>query len=182
MKINNGCDAEWLIKTMKEEYGIETMEQLKAAIAKLPPLDITIFCGDYSKTSKRNDKEQTLKEPDRIEESSEADEPEEVFEQRKTEIEVPTDDQNDEFDFSLFRDRLKRLIVVSGKTLTAFAKSVDIPAATISRYLSGAREPQFKYVVKIANHFDVSVDWLLGLNNDKDFCELHEDKMSGEGK
>lgn len=55
MKINNGCDAEWLIRTMKEEYGIETMEQLKEAVAKLPPLDITIFCGDYTKGKKKND-------------------------------------------------------------------------------------------------------------------------------
>lgn len=39
--------------------------------------------------------------------------------------------------------------------------------ATLSRYLQGVREPELKYVVRLARYFGVSVDWLLGLSNDR---------------
>ena len=38
---------------------------------------------------------------------------------------------------------------------------------TLSRYLQGVREPELKYVVRLARYFGVSVDWLLGLSNDR---------------
>lgn len=34
-----------LLKILKEEYGIESMEGLDRAIRELPKIDISVFCG-----------------------------------------------------------------------------------------------------------------------------------------
>ena len=70
-------------------------------------------------------------------------------------------------DYSFFRENLRNLINVRGITIKAFAAEIDASAATISRYLSGDRTPDLPYVVKIADYFSVSIDWLLGINGDK---------------
>lgn len=38
---------------------------------------------------------------------------------------------------------------------------------TLSRYLAGKRTPDLPYVVKISEYFNISIDWLLGLNGEK---------------
>jgi transcriptional regulator with XRE-family HTH domain len=73
-----------------------------------------------------------------------------------------------------FDKKLRMLIASRGLTVNAFSVDIGIPTATMSRYLSGGREPKFSYVVKIAEYFNVSIDWLMGLNGDK-FDVLPED-------
>lgn len=70
-------------------------------------------------------------------------------------------------DYSIFRQNLKQLIQSRGKTVKSFSADVNITEATLSRYLSGNRIPDLQYVVRLANYFGVSVDWLLGLSGDK---------------
>lgn len=70
------------------------------------------------------------------------------------------------FDYSAFRANLRRLIEVRGFTVKGFAAEVEITAATLSRYLSGDRTPDLPYVVRLAQYFNVSIDWLLGLNGE----------------
>ena len=70
-------------------------------------------------------------------------------------------------DLSVFKFNLRALMESRGLTNSTFSDEIGIPAPTISRYLSGDRTPDFEYVVKIAKHFNVSVDWLAGLNDDK---------------
>ncbi len=70
-------------------------------------------------------------------------------------------------DFTIFQKNLKQLLYARGITIRAFAEEVNANPATISRYLSGDRTPDLPYVVAIAKHFNVSVDWLLGINGDK---------------
>lgn len=72
----------------------------------------------------------------------------------------------DKFDYSAFRANLRRLIDVRGFTVKGFAAEVDMTAATLSRYLSGDRTPDLPYVVRLAQYFNVSIDWLLGLNGE----------------
>ena len=47
------------------------------------------------------------------------------------------------------------------------AAEINVSTPTLSRYLQGVREPELKYVVRLARYFGVSVDWLLGLSNDR---------------
>ncbi len=70
-------------------------------------------------------------------------------------------------DFTIFRKNLKHLLYARGTTIREFSEGISINPATISRYLSGDRTPDLPYVVKIAEHFNVSIDWLLGLNGDQ---------------
>ena len=70
-------------------------------------------------------------------------------------------------DYSFFRENLKNLLSVRGYTIKGFAAEINASAATISRYLSGDRTPDLPYVVNIASFFNVSIDWLLGINGDQ---------------
>lgn len=67
---------------------------------------------------------------------------------------------------SLFRDRLQKLRENKGWSKTYVAKMVGLSSMqTYANYEYGRREPDFDMVNKLANLFDVSVDYLLG--NDK---------------
>lgn len=70
-------------------------------------------------------------------------------------------------DFTIFRDRLRQLVTGSGKTLQDLAADLNMSTPTLSRYLTGSRTPDLPYVVKISQHFNISIDWLLGLNGEK---------------
>ena len=70
-------------------------------------------------------------------------------------------------DFSMFSNNLRMLIESRGMTAGKFCLDIGIPTATISRYISGDREPKFSYIVKIAEYFNVSIDWLVGRSGEK---------------
>ncbi len=70
-------------------------------------------------------------------------------------------------DFPKFSENLRNIILSQGLTASDFAVKVNIPIATISRYMSGVRLPKISYVVMIAEYCHVTVDWLLGLSDAK---------------
>ena len=70
-------------------------------------------------------------------------------------------------DFTCFQENLKRLMSSRGFSMRALSDEVGITSATISRYLSGNRTPDLQQIIKIAEYFNVSIDWLLGINGDK---------------
>jgi transcriptional regulator with XRE-family HTH domain len=47
------------------------------------------------------------------------------------------------------------------------ANDINIAPASLSRYLSGKRDPDLEYVVRMSEYFGVSIDWLLGVNGRK---------------
>lgn len=47
------------------------------------------------------------------------------------------------------------------------ASELGTSASTIVRYVSGARLPDASYLALISNYFRVSVDWLLGIVDDR---------------
>lgn len=70
-------------------------------------------------------------------------------------------------DYSIFQTRLKQLMDSRGLNNKSLADDVNITTAALSRYLTGHRTPDLKYVVKLAEYFGVSVDWLIGINDDR---------------
>ncbi|MBE5743241.1 MAG: helix-turn-helix transcriptional regulator [Clostridiales bacterium] len=59
-----------------------------------------------------------------------------------------------------FAENLKALI---GETsISEFARKVDIPQQTISRYLLCQREITLSNLCKIADYFDEDIDFLIG--------------------
>lgn len=69
-------------------------------------------------------------------------------------------------DCTIFQERLGRLMESRGFTMRSLAEEIGITPSTLSRYLSTNRVPDLAYVVKLAEYFNVSVDWLIGLNGD----------------
>lgn len=63
----------------------------------------------------------------------------------------------------LFHERLKALRKEHKMTQDALAKKLGYGSSTISNYESGHNEPAFKDLIRIANEFNVSMDYLLGV-------------------
>ena len=67
--------------------------------------------------------------------------------------------------FEVFADRLSDLIFDSEKPVTEVAKEVGVNKSTLYEYLLCEREPRIYNLVKIADYFNCSIDYLLGLEN-----------------
>lgn len=63
----------------------------------------------------------------------------------------------------LFKDRLKDLR--GEKTLQEVAQDLGLSRATLGYYESGERKPDIEILIKIANYYNVSSDYLLGLSD-----------------
>lgn len=64
-----------------------------------------------------------------------------------------------------FKDRLKELRLEMGITQKELATIIGVGRTTISEYESGKIVPSQQKLLKIAEHFHVSVDYLTGVSN-----------------
>ena len=62
-------------------------------------------------------------------------------------------------------NRLKELRQKNCLTLEKLGQKVNIPKNTLSRYESGKREPKIETWKKLADYFNVSTSYLMGLNS-----------------
>lgn len=65
---------------------------------------------------------------------------------------------------SLFAERFKQLRETTGKTQVVIANDLGVKPQTISYYANG-REPSYDMLAKIAEYFNVTTDYLIGLTN-----------------
>ena len=73
-----------------------------------------------------------------------------------------------DFDIKKFSYRLTVLLDDNNMTQTQLAKEVGTTNVTICRYLTGERTPRIEIATKIADVFNVSLDYLLCLSDDKE--------------
>lgn len=84
-------------------------------------------------------------------------------------------------------DRLKDLRTSKKLTQAEMADKLKIARTTYAAYEQGKREPDDDTKLKIANYFDVTVDYLLGKNqtpkwaNEKDANDLAQFLQANEG-
>lgn len=84
-----------------------------------------------------------------------------------------------------FTERLKNLLKENHMTLPTFRDAMEIGKNYVYEWTTGHHRPQSQYLIKIAEYFDVSVDYLMGrtdikqkFKNDakcnfkKNFCTL----------
>ena len=71
---------------------------------------------------------------------------------------------------SMFHERLKLLRNESGETQARIADAIGVTPQVLSLYFNN-REPNFDILCKIAQHFNVSTDYLLGISNAKNTDE-----------
>ena len=67
--------------------------------------------------------------------------------------------------YFMFNEKLKFLRKYQHLTQTELAKKLNMNQRTYSQYETGANEPDIATIKKLANFFDVSIDYLL--ENDK---------------
>lgn len=67
---------------------------------------------------------------------------------------------------SKFTETFNFLISDNDLTGKELAAALNIPAATVSRYRNGIHAPTIDYIIKIADYFNCSVDYLLGLEEE----------------
>ena len=65
--------------------------------------------------------------------------------------------------------RLKELRKAKGLSQLRLATELNTTQNTISRYETGEREPGIEELIKIADYFHVSVDYLIGRTNNPGF-------------
>jgi DNA-binding XRE family transcriptional regulator len=66
-----------------------------------------------------------------------------------------------------FGERFKQLREEANLTMEQLAASLGTKKQTISRYENNQREPEYATLIKIAQFFNVSTDYLLGLKDYK---------------
>ena len=75
-----------------------------------------------------------------------------------------------------FRTRLKQLMDSRGYNMAETSKLLDINPTSISRYFKGERGPDILALWRIADKFDVSLDWLIGRTDNKDDSLLPKER------
>lgn len=68
---------------------------------------------------------------------------------------------------TIFSQRISALIESRGKTPTGVAHDLGITPATLTRYITGIRYPDIRYIVKLSQYFNVSMEWILGLSDER---------------
>ena len=66
----------------------------------------------------------------------------------------------------MFKDILINLLNEKGITQRQLSNAANIPATTISGWLNAGRLPDYKALEKFSIYFDVSADYLLGLEDE----------------
>lgn len=65
----------------------------------------------------------------------------------------------------IFGKRLKELRLEQGKTQDQVAKDLGISSVAYLHYEKNQREPSFEILLKLAKYFNVSLDYLFGLED-----------------
>ena len=73
-----------------------------------------------------------------------------------------------------FGERLKQLRTEKDVTLDQLARDLGTTKATLSRYENGKRRPGMDLITAIANYFNVSTDFLLGHDIEKQNETAHK--------
>lgn len=66
-----------------------------------------------------------------------------------------------------YLSRLKKLRKSKGVTQQELANELRYSQQVISNYEAGEREPQIQTLIKLADYFDVSIDYLVGRSDKK---------------
>lgn len=63
-----------------------------------------------------------------------------------------------------FSERIKSLRQLNGLTQAGLAEAINVSLSTISAYEAGKQSPNSEIILKICKKYEVSADWLLGLD------------------
>ncbi|MCJ7988914.1 helix-turn-helix domain-containing protein [Priestia sp. OVS21] len=81
----------------------------------------------------------------------------------------------------VFNKRLLELRKDKNKTQEDMSKILGVHRGTYANYEKGNRQPDFDMTKKIADYFDVTVDYLIGRTNDPQGDSLKDDEKVLDG-
>lgn len=81
-----------------------------------------------------------------------------------------------------FSDRLRYLRKKCGYSQTAVAKELGYVYTTVSNYERGTNEPTISNLIRLAEYFDVSLDYLLGRIDCEDSFKAGQSKLPKTAK
>ena len=73
----------------------------------------------------------------------------------------------EEMENQVFATKLRKIMQETGVSQAQIAEKIGKSRQVISQYMHGESEPTFDTLCKIAQYFDVSIDWLLGRAGDR---------------
>ena len=74
--------------------------------------------------------------------------------------------------------RLTKIREEHGYKRTELAEVLEMPYRTVTNYETGEREPGHSYIIKIAKLFNVTTDYILGLENETSSPDQEEPERS----
>ena len=74
--------------------------------------------------------------------------------------------------------RIRDIRKQNGVTMKELGKAVGVGESTISMYENGKRQPDNSMLLKIADYFNVSVDYLLGRDEQQKMPTVEDDGLS----
>ncbi|MGM0941306.1 MAG: helix-turn-helix domain-containing protein [Bacillota bacterium] len=77
----------------------------------------------------------------------------------------------------IFSERLSLLIKYKGITSADLARAIDASPALITKYTSAKASPSYENFIKIADYFNVSMDYLRGKSDSLDGDPKGSDKI-----
>lgn len=75
----------------------------------------------------------------------------------------------------MFIKRFQELLSETNSTKAKVAEKTNIPLQTICNWFDRGSQPTADKIIKIANYFEVSTDYLLGRSNDIGIIEIQSD-------
>ncbi len=72
--------------------------------------------------------------------------------------------------------RLKELREIKKITQSKLAREINMPLITYTKYENNIREPKLEILIKLANYYGVTLDYLVGREFNNEFGYLGEDE------
>jgi transcriptional regulator with XRE-family HTH domain len=69
---------------------------------------------------------------------------------------------------AVFTKRFTELKLENNLSTTQISKKLDITQSSVHKFCTGENTPSFENFLKIANLFNVSLDWLVGRTENKE--------------
>lgn len=64
--------------------------------------------------------------------------------------------------YNTLRNNMAYLIESRGYEHNIVASAIGVTDVSLSRYINGVRKPELQYIIKFAQFFNVSLEWLVG--------------------
>ncbi|MGF9726960.1 helix-turn-helix domain-containing protein [Bacillus safensis] len=80
----------------------------------------------------------------------------------------------------LFGKRITTLRKKAGLTQVELAKKLNVTRSALSQYELGTREPNYDLLLKIADFFEVTVDYLIGRSDNPDYKIIDDNKIESD--